>query len=146
MGYCKPTMKPFMTIPNTQQNHINVGAILQKFCKYNNQLVINYNGILRLAKHLKYRKMFASSLVLPIFDYLDVIYNKSATTKLLDLDILLHNFGRMAPMLIWFCCVLGIAMNGFIVGLQHPTHFYITIMSDYIILKLWYCKHCYIAI
>ena len=37
---------------------------------------------------LKYRKMFANSLVLPIFDYLDIIYNKSAKTKLLDLDIL----------------------------------------------------------
>ena len=40
--------------------------------------------------------MFANSLVLPIFDYLDIIYNKSAKTKLLDLDILYKKVAKIA--------------------------------------------------
>ena len=45
---------------------------------------------------IKYRRMFANSLVLPIFDYLDIIYNKAAKTKLLDLDILYKKVAKIA--------------------------------------------------
>ena len=45
---------------------------------------------------IKYRKMFANSLVLPIFDYLDIIYNKAAKTHLLDLDILYKKVAKIA--------------------------------------------------
>ena len=31
---------------------------------------------------VKYRKMFANALMLPQFDYLDIIYNKAGKTKL----------------------------------------------------------------
>ena len=34
---------------------------------------------------LKYRKMFANSLMLPQFDYLDIIYSKAGKTKLFEL-------------------------------------------------------------
>ena len=37
---------------------------------------------------LKYRKMFANSLMLPHFDYLDNIWNKTYKTKLNELDII----------------------------------------------------------
>ena len=40
--------------------------------------------------------MFANSLVLPIFDYLDIIYNKACKTKLLDLDILYKKVAKIA--------------------------------------------------
>ena len=36
---------------------------------------------------IKYRKMFANSLMLPYFDYLDIIWNKATKTKLNELDI-----------------------------------------------------------
>ena len=37
---------------------------------------------------LKYRKMFANALMLPQFDYLDIIYSKAGKSKLRELDIL----------------------------------------------------------
>ena len=37
---------------------------------------------------LKNRKMFANSLMLPLFDYLDIIWCKANKTKLNELDIL----------------------------------------------------------
>ena len=40
--------------------------------------------------------MFANSLVLPIFDYLDIIYSKAAKTKLLDLVILSKKVAKLA--------------------------------------------------
>ena len=45
---------------------------------------------------IKYRKMFANSLVLPVFDYLDIIYNKASKTILLDLDILYKKVAKIA--------------------------------------------------
>ena len=40
--------------------------------------------------------MFANSLVLPIFDYLDIVYSKAAKTKLLDLDIIYKKIAKIA--------------------------------------------------
>ena len=37
---------------------------------------------------VKYRKMFANSLVLPHFDYLDTIYGRASKSKLHELEIL----------------------------------------------------------
>ena len=37
---------------------------------------------------MKYRKMFANALMLPQFDYLDIIWNKANKTKLTELDII----------------------------------------------------------
>ena len=45
---------------------------------------------------LKYRKMFANSLMLPYFDYLDIIWNKTAKTKLNELDILYKKVAKIA--------------------------------------------------
>ena len=44
----------------------------------------------------KYRKMFANSLMLPYFDYLDIIWNKTAKTKLNELDILYKKVAKIA--------------------------------------------------
>ena len=45
---------------------------------------------------LKYRKMFANSLMLPYFDYLDNIWNKTYKFKLLELDILYKRIAKIA--------------------------------------------------
>ena len=45
---------------------------------------------------LKYRKMFANSLMLPYFDYLDNIWNKTNKTKLNELDILYKKTAKIA--------------------------------------------------
>ena len=45
---------------------------------------------------LKYRKMFANSLMLPYFDYLDIIWNKTTKTKLNELDILYKKVAKIA--------------------------------------------------
>ena len=45
---------------------------------------------------LKYRKMFANSLMLPYFDYLDNIWNKTYKSKLLELDILYKKIAKIA--------------------------------------------------
>ena len=45
---------------------------------------------------VKYRKMFANALMLPQFDYLDIIYNKAGKTKLNELDILYKKVAKIA--------------------------------------------------
>ncbi len=45
---------------------------------------------------IKYRKMFANSLMVPQFDYLDTIYNKAGKTKLAELDILYKKVAKVA--------------------------------------------------
>ena len=45
---------------------------------------------------IKYRKMFANALMLPIFDYLDIIYSKSNRAGLNDLDVLYKKVGKIA--------------------------------------------------
>ena len=45
---------------------------------------------------LKYRKMFANALMLPYFDYLDIICNKTTKTKLHELDILYKKGAKIA--------------------------------------------------
>ena len=45
---------------------------------------------------LKYRKMFANSLMLPYFDYLDNIWNKTYKTKLYELDVLYKKIAKIA--------------------------------------------------
>ena len=45
---------------------------------------------------LKYRKMFANSLMLPYFDYLDIIWNKTNKTNLNELDILYKKIAKIA--------------------------------------------------
>ena len=45
---------------------------------------------------LKYRKMFANSLMLPYFDYLDIIWSKTTKTKLHELDILYKKIAKIA--------------------------------------------------
>ena len=49
---------------------------------------------------LKYRKMFANSLMLPYFDYLDIIWNKTYKTNLNELDILYKLIWLKAPTII----------------------------------------------
>ena len=45
---------------------------------------------------LKYRKMFANALMLPYFDYLDIIWNKTTKTNLNELDILYKRIAKIA--------------------------------------------------
>ena len=45
---------------------------------------------------LKYRKMFANSLMMPYFDYLDNIWSKANKTKLKELDILYKKIAKIA--------------------------------------------------
>ena len=45
---------------------------------------------------LKYRKMFANSLMLPLFDYLDIIWCRATKTKLKELDILYKKTAKIA--------------------------------------------------
>ena len=45
---------------------------------------------------LKYRKMFANALMLPLFDYLDTIYSKACKTKLNDLDVIYKKVAKIA--------------------------------------------------
>lgn len=45
---------------------------------------------------IKYRKMFANALMLPQFDYLDIIYNKAGVTKLRELDIMYKKVAKIA--------------------------------------------------
>ena len=45
---------------------------------------------------IKYRKMFANSLILPHFDYLDTIYGRASRTKLHELDILYKKVAKIA--------------------------------------------------
>ena len=40
--------------------------------------------------------MFANALMLPQFDYLDIIYNKAGKTKLNELDILYKKVAKIA--------------------------------------------------
>ena len=45
---------------------------------------------------LKYRKMFANALVLPLFDYLSIIWHKTSVTKLNELDVLYKKVAKIA--------------------------------------------------
>ena len=45
---------------------------------------------------LKYRKMFANSLMLPYFDYLDIIWNKTYKMQLNELDIIYKKIAKIA--------------------------------------------------
>ena len=45
---------------------------------------------------VKYRKMFANALMLPQFDYLDIIYNKACKSKLNELDLLYKKVAKIA--------------------------------------------------
>ena len=45
---------------------------------------------------LKYRKMFANALMLPQFDYLDIIWSKANKTKLNELDIIYKKVAKIA--------------------------------------------------
>ena len=44
---------------------------------------------------IKYRKMFANALMLPQFDYLDIIYNRATKTKLTELDTLYKKVAKI---------------------------------------------------
>ena len=45
---------------------------------------------------LKFRKMFANALMLPHFDYLDIIWSKTSITKLKELDIIYKKIAKIA--------------------------------------------------
>ena len=45
---------------------------------------------------VKYRKMFANALMIPQFDYLDIIYNRANKSKLKELDILYKKVAKIA--------------------------------------------------
>jgi len=45
---------------------------------------------------IKYRKMFANALMIPQFDYLDIIYNRANRCKLKELDIIYKKVAKIA--------------------------------------------------
>ena len=51
---------------------------------------------------LKYRKMFANSLMLPQFDYLDLIWCRAGKTKLKELDILYNKKTAKKCSRLWY--------------------------------------------
>ena len=61
------------------------------FLSHEEKKVMKWIGAMFKSKNLlpiKYRKMFANALMLPQFDYLDIMYyNKAGKTQLNELDI-----------------------------------------------------------
>ena len=45
---------------------------------------------------IRYRKMFANALMIPQFDYLDIIYNRANKCKLKELDIIYKKVAKIA--------------------------------------------------
>ena len=45
---------------------------------------------------LKYRKMFANALMLPQFDYLDILWSKASKSKLNELDLIYKKVAKIA--------------------------------------------------
>ena len=45
---------------------------------------------------LNYRKMFANALILPVFDYLDIIYGRACKSRLSELDIIYKKVAKIA--------------------------------------------------
>ena len=70
-------------------NHIDY--IRKKVCKRIGAL---YRSKSLLPLH--YRKMFVNALMLPQFDYLDIIYGRAGKTKLFELDLLYRKVAKIA--------------------------------------------------
>ena len=67
--------------------------------EYIKKKVMKRIGAMYRSKNLlpiKYRKMFANALMLPQFDYLDIIYSKAGKLKLKELDILYKKVAKIA--------------------------------------------------
>ena len=78
-------------IDNNLKFDIHVDYIKKKIQK---RIGAMYRGCSLLP--VKYRKMFANSLILPHFDYLDTIYGRASKTKLHELDILYKKVAKIA--------------------------------------------------
>ena len=69
----------------------HIGSILNKITK---KIGAMYRSKYLLP--LRYRKMFANSLMLPHFDYLDIIYNKASQYTLKKLDVVHRKIAKIA--------------------------------------------------
>ena len=78
---CKSFKYLELMIDNNLKFDIHVDYIKKKIQK---RIGAMYRGCSLLP--VKYRKMFANSLILPHFDYLDTIYGRAPKTKLHELD------------------------------------------------------------
>ena len=82
---CKSFKYLGLMIDNNLKFDIHVDYMKKKIQK---RIGAMYRGCSLLP--VKYRKMFANSLILPHFDYLDTIYGQAPKTKLHKLDIILY--------------------------------------------------------
>ena len=78
-------------VDNLFKFNIHVDYIKKKIQK---RIGAMYRGSTLLP--VKYRKMFANSLVLPHFDYLDTMYGRVSKSKLHELDILYKKVAKIA--------------------------------------------------
>ena len=88
---CKSFKYLGLMIDNNLKFDIHVDYIKKKIQK---RIGAMYRGCSLLP--VKYRKMFANSLILPHFDYLDTIYGRAPKTKLHELDILYKKVAKIA--------------------------------------------------
>ena len=80
---------------------IDLGLVLDHKLKFDEHIDFIFKRIGAMYKlknllPLKYCKMFANSLILPLFDYLDIIWCRATKTKLKELDILFKKTAKIA--------------------------------------------------
>ena len=88
---CKSFKYLGLMVDNNLKFDIHVDYIKKKIQK---RIGAMYRGSSLLP--VKYRKMFANSLILPHFDYLDTIYGRASKTKLHELDVLYKKVAKIA--------------------------------------------------
>ena len=78
---------------------VDCGLSFKGHIEHINKKVVKKIGAMYRSKYflpLRYRKMFANSLILPHFDYLDIIYNKATQNTLRKLDLLHRKIAKIA--------------------------------------------------
>ena len=88
---CKVKKYLGLMVDNQLKFDAHVDLIKKKVCKRIGALYRSKSIL-----PLKYRKMFVNALMLPHFDYLDIIYGRCGKTKLFELDLLYRKVAKIA--------------------------------------------------
>ena len=88
---CKSHKYLGLVVDNNLNFHEQVGLIKKKVSKRIGAMYRSKNLL-----PLKFRKMFANALMLPQFDYLDIIWSKTHKNKLHELDVLYKKVAKIA--------------------------------------------------
>ena len=88
---CKSVKYLGLIVDNLLKFDLHIEHIKKKL---QNRIGAMYRGSSLLP--IKYRKMFANSLMLPQFDYLDTIYSRASKSKLKELDIMYKKVAKIA--------------------------------------------------